>query len=319
MSIYLNESTLASSEVFTGINEMSEENQIQKAIRLINNLQPVTKEDIEAVYLQIRQYPNSLTRAALQAFEEENTIILFNEVKQNSVSKALPFITFKRTNGIKSYIFLDNFSGRNRDGLINVQAPIIHDLLIGALISNALKRNYIALASNESLQKVLMEIYFRLMMRILNREYSIGADKVIFDSIQYFINKFFLFKVFGVIIDNQEDIETLLKNNFKYIDNIKYEEIKALYTEVNPNNISELLTLFNKIYPRINPALKNFLSSWISYYYTPATLAIDTIEYLIFMIITLLNGNNIININASEIIKEAKNIKIFNAELLKII
>jgi len=48
-------------------------------------------------------------------------------------------------------------------------------------------------------------------------------------------------------------------------------------------------------------------------------LAIDNIEYLIFMIICLLNGNNIININASDIVKETKGIKDFRGELLKLI
>jgi hypothetical protein len=48
-------------------------------------------------------------------------------------------------------------------------------------------------------------------------------------------------------------------------------------------------------------------------------LAIDNIEYLIFMMITLINGNNIISIAASDIVKEAKNIKSFREELLKLI
>jgi hypothetical protein len=317
--MFLRESTLATSEVFNGINEMSGENQTQKAIKLINNLTPVTKDDILAIYTQIKQYPNSLTRAALQAFEEGNTIILFNEIKENRISKALPFITFKRINGIKTYIFLDNFAGRNKDGLINIQVPIMHDLLIGAAISNGIKRNYSALSSNQYLQMTLMDIYTRLFMRILNREYAIGADKIVFESIQYCINKFFLIKIFGIITDSPEDIEIISQKKFKEINSMRYEEIRKLYDDSNPNNISELLVLFSKIFPRINGTLKTILSCWISYYYTPATLAIDTIEYLIFMIITLLSGNNIINISASEIVKNVNNIKTINAELLKII
>ena len=65
--------------------------------------------------------------------------------------------------------------------------------------------------------------------------------------------------------------------------------------------------------------LGTLLNDWINYYYIPSTLAVDNIEYLIFMCITLLAGNNIINISASDVVKETKNIKSFRGELLKLI
>ena len=48
-------------------------------------------------------------------------------------------------------------------------------------------------------------------------------------------------------------------------------------------------------------------------------MAIDNIEYLIFMVLTLLSGNNIINVHASDIVKETKGIKDLRGELLKLI
>lgn len=65
--------------------------------------------------------------------------------------------------------------------------------------------------------------------------------------------------------------------------------------------------------------LGTFLSDWINYYYPQSMLAVDNIEYLVFMIICLLSGNNIINISAGDIVKEAKSIKQFRGELLKLI
>jgi hypothetical protein len=62
-----------------------------------------------------------------------------------------------------------------------------------------------------------------------------------------------------------------------------------------------------------------FLSDWINYYYAPSMLAIDNIEYLIFMVNALLSGNgSLVNISACDIVKDTKNIKSIRSELLKL-
>jgi hypothetical protein len=318
MSIrYFNESSLATSEIFKGINDISSENQVEKAKRIIKNNEPLTKDDIETVYIQIKQYPNSLSRAALKSFEEEKVVLIYNENRELSVSKALPFITFKMTSGYKTYVFMDNYITRNKDGIINLQAPIFHDLIVGASISNSLKSNYNKLRDNQLLPPLLMNIYAKLVMRILNREYSIAADKILFDSLVYWINKFFIYRVVGI---QEEEVESMLTKHFKYVDDLKYSEIKIQYDNTNPTNVSEFLELVKTISSRMKTlALGIFLSNWINYYYPPATLAIDTIEYLIFMVMSLLNGNNIVNVMASDMVKETKNIKPIREELLKLI
>ena len=207
----------------------------------------------------------------------------------------------------------------SRDGIMNLQAPILRDLLTGALIANGLKKNYEALSTNQYLQNIMTEIYTKFFTRILNRQFSIAADKITFDSIQYWINKFFLTRVFGAN-DSPENIEAISNKHFKYIDEMKYEELKQQYSEANPQTISELLALVKTASPRMKALnLGVFLSDWINYYYVPSMLAVDNIEYLIFMTLTILAGNNIISIAASDIVKEAKNIKSLRGELLKLV
>lgn len=214
---------------------------------------------------------------------------------------------------------MDKYINVSRDGVMTLQAPILRDLLIGALIANGLKRNYNVMASNQYLQQVFTEIYCKFFTRILNREFSIAADKIVFDTVQYWINRFFLTKVLGAT-DSPENLETLAKKHFKYVDEMKYDEIKQQYDANEPINVTDLLNLVKTASPRMKALhLGMFLNDWITYYYVPSMLAVDNIEYLIFMIITLLNGNNIISISASDIVKEAKNIKALRGELLKLI
>ena len=302
------ESSLTTSEVFNGdgkknggINNSGKGGTtVQKAINLI-------------------MISDTLTRSAIKAFDEGKTVLIYNNVQSLSVTQALPFITFKTKNGYATYVFMDKYISINRDGVMNLQAPVLRDLLIGALISNGLKTNYNMLSTNQYLQKTLMGIYTKFVTRILNRQFSIAADKIVFDTIQYWINKFFLTRIYGAN-DTPENLEILSKSHIKYLDELQIDDIKRQYEEANPSIISELLELVKTASPRMKAlTLGSFLSDWINYYYVPSMLAVDNIEYLIFMIMALLSGNNIISIAASDIVKETKNIKSIRSELLKLI
>ena len=273
------ESTLGTSEVYDGLNKMGGISTTDKAKSLIKTAKQLTNEDIEAAYISVKQISDSLTRAAMKAFDDGRIVLIYNNVPAQSVTEALPFITFKTSTGYKTYIFMDRYITVNRDGVMTLQAPIFRDLLIGALISNGLKNNYQNLASNQYLQNTLTEIYTKFVTRIINREYSIMADKTVYDIIQYWISKFFLINILGST-DTPGDIENISKKNFKYIDELKYEEIKQAYEDANPTKISELLELVKTASPRMKTlALNVFLSDWISYYYSPSMLAVDNIEY----------------------------------------
>ncbi|MCM1222312.1 MAG: hypothetical protein NC548_48380, partial [Lachnospiraceae bacterium] len=149
------ESTLSSSEIFKGINDIAGgENTTQKAINLIKTAKHLTNEDIEAAYISVKQITDTLTREAMKAFDDGRIVLIYNNVPALSVTQALPFITFKNkaTGSYVTYVFMDKYISMSRDGVMNLQAPILRDLLTGALIANGLKKNYDALSTNQYLQ-----------------------------------------------------------------------------------------------------------------------------------------------------------------------
>lgn len=313
------ESSLLTSEIFKEINGVSDNAITKKAINLIKTSKHLSNTDIEAAYISVKQITDTLTQSAIKAFDEGRTVLVYNNDPSLSVVQALPFITFKMKSGYITYVFMDKYISINRDGVMNLQAPVLRDLLIGAVIANGLKRNYMNLSSNQYLSTIMTEIYTKFVTRILNRQFSIAADKVVFDTVQYWISKFFLIRIFGST-ESEENIETISSKHFKYIDEMKFEEIKRLYNEKDPIVISDLMELLKTATPRMKGLkLVRFISEWINYYYIPSMLAIDNMEYLLFMTITLLSGNNIISISAADIVKEAKNIKSLRGELLKLI
>lgn len=320
MAIVFNESNLTDSEVFKGINTIDPAKKThEKAIDLIKSAKHLTVEDIEAAYISVRQITDTLVRAAMKAFDNETIVLIYNNVPSLSITQAIPFLTFKKGNKYVTYVFVDKYISVSRDGVLSMQPAILRDLLTSALIANALKTNYSTLSSSQYMQKLLMDLYTEFVVRILNRDYSIAAEKIVLDTVKYWVNRFFLERVMNAA-DSEENLDRLAKAHIKFLDETQIPEITRQYDEANIITVSDILNLVKTASPRMKGLdFRSFLGSWTSYYYAPSLLAIDNIEYFLFMVITLLNGNNIINISASDIVKEAKGIKQFRGELLKLI
>lgn len=316
--IGFNESSLTTSEIYDKLNQ-SESNNTAKAVELTKSSKHLTEADIETAYITIKQMTDSFTRTSLKAFDTEKIVLLYNTEKSKALTQALPFMTFKVGGNSKTFVFVDRWVTSKRDGTLNIQPAILRTLLGGALISNALKTNYDAVRNSQYLTGVLTDLYCSFFTRVLNKEYSIMAQKNVIERVEYCIRKFFLINVLGST-ESPENIETISIKNLKYIDEMAINEVKSQYDNANPQKISELLELIKEFSPRMKTlALGTFLSKWINYYYPPALLAIDTLEYLLFMIIALMDGTNIVSISAADIVKDAKNIKSFRSELLKVV
>ena len=313
------ESTLTKSETFNDFNNLNSVSQVAKAQNLIKNLEPLKVDDIETAYVQIKQMPNLLSRQAIRQFDQGDIVLLYNKNVEQRMVDIFPFLTFLvKGSRYTTYIFMDKFMTMDRNEKYHVNTSILHDLLRSAVVSNAIKANYQRLASNLFLENILTDLYKRLFIRVINREYSIAADKILSDKIDYWVGKFFLKNIFQTASPDNA-IESLLLRDIRYLDEIQINEIKSQYDESNPSKISELIEFIKPVSPRLTSLNKaSFVNRWIDYFYPRALLAMDNIEYFIFMIIAILGGNNIVSIAPSELVKETKNINNFIPELIKL-
>lgn len=316
--IGITESSLMNSEVFIGLEDALSVK--DKAVTLIKTAKHLRNEDIEAAYITVKQITDSLTKEALKAFDSGRVQLIYNNESKLSMTQAVPFMTFKTKSGYITYVFVDKYVTMTRDGVLKMEPSILRDLLITGVIANGIKVNYNNLASNQYLANILMEMYCKFFTRIINREFSIAADKIQYDIIRYWINKFFLKEIFG-IIETEENIEMIASAHVKFLDETQVAMMKAQYKAAEVTNLTSLLNLLRDNSSRMKSlSLSMFLNDWVNYYYAASMLAVDNIEYLIFMTVCLLSGNgNIVNVSASEVVKEAKNIKSYRGELLKLI
>lgn len=316
------ESSLGTSEIFKEINKTDgAENTLTKATNLCKVGKHLTVNDIEAAYISVKQVSDTLTRASVKAFDSEKVVLIYNDSAAQTITKTLPFITFNMKNDGRSvtYVFMKPYITIGRNGILNLQPSILRDLLISATVANGIRTDYSRLAGNITLRDAMTDMYTEFMIRILNREFAIKSDRNTFETLQYWIRKFFMTKIYGTS-DNPTNVETAAKSNIKNMDSIRIEEIIRQYDEANPAVMSELIELLKIASTRMKRLnLAKFYSDWINYYGIPSMLALDNVEYLIFMIISLQSGNNVISIAASDVVKECKGIKGFREELLKLI
>ena len=315
------ESSLGTSEIFKEINKTDgAENTLTKATNLCKVGKHLTVNDIEAAYISVKQVSDTLTRASVKAFDSEKVVLIYNDSAAQTITKTLPFITFNMKNGrYVTYVFMKPYITIGRNGILNLQPSILRDLLISATVANGIRTDYSRLAGNITLRDAMTDMYTEFMIRILNREFAIKSDRNTFETLQYWIRKFFMTKIYGTS-DNPTNVETAAKSNIKNMDSIRIEEIIRQYDEANPAVMSELIELLKIASTRMKGLnLAKFYSDWINYYGIPSMLALDNVEYLIFMIISLQSGNNVISIAASDVVKECKGIKGFREELLKLI
>lgn len=315
------ESSLGTSEIFKEINKTDgAENTLTKATNLCKVGKHLTVNDIEAGYISVKQVSDTLTRASVKAFDSEKVVLIYNDSAAQTITKTLPFITFNMKNGrYVTYVFMKPYITIGRNGILNLQPSILRDLLISATVANGIRTDYSRLAGNITLRDAMTDMYTEFMIKILNREFAIKSDRNTFETLQYWIRKFFMTKIYGTS-DNPTNVETAAKSNIKNMDSIRIEEIVRQYDEANPAVMSELIELLKIASTRMKGLnLAKFYSDWINYYGIPSMLALDNVEYLIFMIISLQSGNNVISIAASDVVKECKGIKGFREELLKLI
>jgi hypothetical protein len=142
--VYYTESSLGTSAVFKGINDTatSGNSAMDKALNLIRTAKRLTPTDIEAAYIQVKMITDTLTSEALKAYNDGKVVLLYNSVAAQSTSQALPFMTAKTKTGYTTFVFMDKWIKISRDGVMNLSAPVLRDLLIAATISNGLRNNY---------------------------------------------------------------------------------------------------------------------------------------------------------------------------------
>lgn len=158
---------------------------------------------IEEALLQIRKsFKYLLTDAILRALKEGRIVLAYNP-KVMPTPQA-PFFVIN-DNGkpravvlIHSHAKVENKGAHKGAEHVVIDAKKLYAMLEGAYIALCYSSSPKHFKSNTDLRTLGCEIYGNMMLRVLNRKYSINNDRVKSQKIQFLANKFYLVNVLGM-------------------------------------------------------------------------------------------------------------------------
>lgn len=293
---------------------------IDKIVKYIKTSIALDKSYIEDQYTQIRKTMVSpLSRQVLEAYDKGDIELLYS--RETKVGISVPFI-IRSSNATGTpkpvaTIFISSFAVVDKDDQLSIPVKQLYALMETAYIGLKLQVEPFKFKRNAELMRITMNVYSQMIMRILNKEYAITLDKVLYDKVTFATNKFFLANIWEY--QNTGIIDSYASSGLSYIDNFELSLVKQGYDDSNIKDISDLIKFISTLSPRMSELnIRYFIEKYINTFHGSSIMSIDYLPYVFFVICNVLLGSFLISQTAlSDIIKNTKSMNKFYIELGK--
>lgn len=317
MDIYT-ESSLADSIIFQTFNQQS--TMVNTINNCIKNAEIISASDIEEQIIQIRRTRLSpFTENVLKAFEDREIIILFSKVIK--VPQALPFTVAKIQGKVRAFIFANNYASLNEVGkrFLNIPMKDLYVLMEGAYTALRYNQNPIAFTRNLGLMKTCASIYSSMIMRIMNKEYTLSIDQELYNRVQFTVAKFFLTSVWGCTNDDVATsyaVSTVLAGNKNDL-----SLVNEMYKSANINTIEDLIEFMKTMSPRLSTLnMRYFTQCYLNTFKAGAIFSMECLPYFLYVVEAALLGSFLINQPmVLDVLKGVKGTNTFYPELARIL
>lgn len=311
------ESTIEDSYIYKTFN--SSNMMIEKIVKFFKTSTALDKSFIEEQYIQMKKLTISpLTSRVVDAYDKGDIELLYSTTSK--VGLSIPFIIRRNQSGkIVASIFISTFSSIDKNDNLNIPLKQLYGLMESAYIALQLQLNPTRIQRNVALMKICALVYNQMFMKILNKDYALSLDKVLFDKVSYCIIRFFLDKIWEY--PNKGLIDSYASNNLKYISDSDLDMVRMGYNDYKINTIEELLLYIKTISPRMNDLnIRYFIERFINTYHGSSIMSIDYLPYLFFVIVNILLGTFLISqTSLNDVVKNTEGITKFYSELSKLI
>ena len=311
------EASLSDSRIFEQLNRSASLS--KKVAQAIKDGVVLDKSYIEEQYIQCTKTRISpLAERVLQAFDAGEIKLIYT--KAVHIPIAVPFVVVELGGKPTACIFIADFSAVSKDGsALTIEMKKLYALMEGAYVALKYFTRPEKFTRNSAFAKLNAQIYSSMVMRLLNREYALSLEKEIFDGVNFISAYFFLEKILG--ITNKEVATSYATSCCNNPSLLQIQLVKDGYENANVRNVDDLIKFIATQAPKMeNLSFRYFFERWISSFGQSACLSIDSYPYLYFTIINVLLGAFLVNVaGLSEIVKNAKGINSFYAEIASII
>ena len=314
---YVCENTMEDSLVYKTFNQAN--GVVDKIVKYLSSGVPLDKSYIEDQYAIIRRGAgiSPLSQKVLEAFNNGDIEIVWNNTEK--VGVAMPFIVRRKSDGkVVSTIFINAFATIKDDSILVIPAKQLYGLMEGAYIALKLQTDPVKVMKNAELMMTTASVYTEMMARILNKEYALTLDKVLYDKVCYCIKRFYLECVWEY--PNTGLVSNYASSDLKYIQQFDLDALDATYSKMEIKTIANLLEFVKSLSPRMNDLnLRYYIERFIKTYHGSSILSIDYLPYVFFVITNVVMSTFLVSQTAlNDIIKNTKNINRFYSELARV-
>lgn len=314
---YVCENTMEDSLVYKTFNQAN--GVVDKIVKYLSSGVPLDKSYIEDQYAIIRRGAgiSPLSQKVLEAFNNGDIEIVWNNTEK--VGVAMPFIVRRKSNGkVVSTIFINAFATIKDDSILVIPAKQLYGLMEGAYIALKLQTDPVKVMKNAELMMTTASVYTEMMARILNKEYALTLDKVLYDKVCYCIKRFYLECVWEY--PNTGLVSNYASSDLKYIQQFDLDALDATYSKMEIKTIANLLEFVKSLSPRMSDLnLRYYIERFIKTYHGASILSIDYLPYVFFVITNVVMSTFLVSQTAlNDIIKNTKNINRFYSELARV-
>ena len=314
---YVCENTMEDSLVYKTFNQAN--GVVDKIVKYLSSGVPLDKSYIEDQYAIIRRGAgiSPLSQKVLEAFNNGDIEIIWNNTEK--VGVAMPFIVRRKSDGkVVSTIFINAFATIKDDSILVIPAKQLYGLMEGAYIALKLQTDPVKVMKNAELMMTTASVYTEMMARILNKEYALTLDKVLYDKVCYCIKRFYLECVWEY--PNTGLVSNYASSDLKYIQQFDLDALDATYSKMEIKTIANLLEFVKSLSPRMSDLnLRYYIERFIKTYHGSSILSIDYLPYVFFVITNVVMSTFLVSQTAlNDIIKNTKNINRFYSELARV-
>lgn len=314
---YVCENTMEDSLVYKTFNQAN--GVVDKIVKYLSSGVPLDKSYIEDQYAIIRRGAgiSPLSQKVLEAFNNGDIEIIWNNTEK--VGVAMPFIVRRKSDGkVVSTIFINAFATIKDDSILVIPAKQLYGLMEGAYIALKLQTDPVKVMKNAELMMTTASVYTEMMARILNKEYALTLDKVLYDKVCYCIKRFYLECVWEY--PNTGLVSNYASSDLKYIQQFDLDALDVTYSKMEIKTIANLLEFVKSLSPRMSDLnLRYYIERFIKTYHGSSILSIDYLPYVFFVITNVVMSTFLVSQTAlNDIIKNTKNINRFYSELARV-
>lgn len=285
----------------------------------------LTKENIEEQYIHLKRMSSSpLNKKVMEAFDEGYIELAYSN--SMATTNIFPYIIRKNSNGkIVATILVSTFGKLNSDGNnLNIPIKNLYALMEAAYIALKLTLDGLKISRNSNLMRFCAMIYTEMIIRCINKDFAIMPLKDVYAKVVMSISYFFLVNIWGMNKDMAVSYAyNITQDRLGQSYNIGLANLDDVIVEFDSKNIvefPELIDFIRDFSPRMSSlTVRYFLERYMNTYNPSATLSLDYLPMLFYVISATLTGSFIVNqASLGDLVKNTKGVNSYYSELSRL-